>query len=136
MYELFEHTADLGLRVVAPDLNSLFREAAEGFFSILVEEIPPNDAAQRRKFSIEGGRPDYLFLDWLNELLYVFDTEKLLLRDFDTRVSSTGLEATGRAQPLDPARHRVLREVKAITYHRLKVERTEEGWVAEVIVDI
>jgi len=72
----------------------------------------------------------------LNELLFVFDTEKLLMRDFDVRVGSAGLEATCRTQPLDPARHRMLREVKAITYHRLKVERTEQGWIAEVIVDI
>jgi SHS2 domain-containing protein len=136
MYELIDHTADLGLRIVADDLDTLFREAAEGLFSIIVEEIPPNPSSRRRGFSIPGDRLDHLILDWLTELLYVFETEGLLFRDFDVRVSRAGLEATGLAQPVDPTRHRMLREVKAITYHRLQVKKTEHGWIAELVVDI
>jgi SHS2 domain-containing protein len=79
---------------------------------------------------------DYLLFDWLNELLYTFDAEKLLLTKFDVHVDEAGLQATCRGEPLDIDRHGADREVKAITYHGLKVESTGDGWLAEVIVDI
>ena len=136
MYEFFEHTADLGLRVRAPDLNSLFRDAAAGLFAMVVEEFPRTGPASRREFEIEGGRHDYLLLDWLNELLFVFDTERLLLGDFDVEVAPDGVRASALARPLDPRRDLMLHEVKAITYHGLAVTRSGHGWLAEVIVDI
>jgi SHS2 domain-containing protein len=60
----------------------------------------------------------------------------MVLGSFEVEVGSAGLRATARAQPLDPDRHGLLREVKAITYHGLKVEQDGEQWLAEVIVDI
>lgn len=136
MYETFEHTADLGLRVRAADLNTLFAEAGRGLFSIVVENLEAVRPVQSRDFEIAGSNREYLLFDWLNELLFVCDSERLVLVEFDVRVTDAGLSATGRGEPLDPARHRLTREIKAITYHQLKVEQTPEGWLAEVIVDI
>jgi SHS2 domain-containing protein len=136
MYETFEHTADLGLRVRAADLNTLFAEAGRGFFSIVVEDLDAVRPVQHRAFEIAGTSRDYLLFDWLNELLFVFETDRLALAEFEVRVTEFGLTATARGEPLDLARHRVAREIKAITYHQLKVEKTSDGWLAEVIVDI
>lgn len=136
MYEHFEHTADLGLRVRAGDLDELFRDAAEGLFAMIVEGLDPDDAGSELKFSIDGGRTDFLLFDWLNELLFVFETRELLLDRFDVKVGESGLQATAQARPLDVTRHRTLHEVKAITYHGLRVEEIGDGWLAEVIVDI
>lgn len=136
MYELFDHTADLGLRVAAPDLATLLCDAATGLFSILVEGIPRDGPAERRTFEIRGERPDWLLLDWLHELLYAFDTERVLFSEFEMRRVSGGFDAAAVARPLDPERHRLLHEVKAITYHGLRVEETDGGWHAELIVDI
>jgi SHS2 domain-containing protein len=136
VYELFDHTADLGLRVAAPDLNALFREAAEGLFSVVVEEIPQRGAPKRLDFAIEADRTEFLFVDWLSELLYVFDSKRLLLDSFEVDVRDSKLTATALARPLDEDRDRLLREVKAITYHGLRVEQTPDGWLAEVILDI
>ncbi len=136
MYEFFEHTADLGLRVNSADLDTLFREAAEGLFAMIAEGVDPGPATRELEYRIDGTRHDYLLFDWLNELLYTFESEKLLLGRFEVRVEGNGLRATAFGQPLDPARHRLLHEVKAITYHQLKVERAGAGWRAEVIVDI
>ena len=136
-YELFEHTADLGLRVTARDLGLLFRDAAEGLFAMIVERIPKGDPAERLEFRVEGRRLDWLLFDWLNELLYVFESRRLVLSLFEVEVDEDGLSATARAYPFDPRRQRATHEVKAITYHRLRVERVDEGgWIAEVIVDI
>ena len=136
MHETFEHTADLGLRVRAASEEELFAEAARGLFSMIVAELETVQPTHPREFTIAGQDRDYLLFDWLNELLYVFDTERLLLSQFDVRMTGEGLTATARGEPYDPQRHRLDHEVKAITYHGLRVEQDADGWLAEVIVDI
>jgi SHS2 domain-containing protein len=136
MYETFEHTADLGLRVRAPDLDTLFAEAAACLFSAIVEDPGAVRPEQRIDVRIDGTERDYLLFDWLRELLYDFDSRHLLLGRFAARVGDDGLEGAAWGEPFDPARHALAHEVKAVTYHGLKVELTPDGWLAEVIVDI
>ena len=136
MYEYFEHTADLGIRARAADLNGLFAEAATALFAAVVDGLDSVRPVQQVEIAVEGAEPDYLLFDWLRELLFRLDAEHLLLSKFDVRVTETGLKATATGEPLDPARHVLSHEVKAITYHGLRVEREGDGWVAEVIVDI
>ena len=121
VYELFEHTADLGLRVAAPDPNALFREAAEGFFSVIIEKIPRRGTPERLEFHLEADRLEFLFVDWLSELLYTFDTRRVLLDSFNVDVRGTTLTATALSQPFDEANDPLLHEVKAVTYHALRV---------------
>jgi SHS2 domain-containing protein len=137
MYETFDHTADLGLRERAADLDTLFAEAAEALMSVVLED--PTSIEPRREVAIQvtGTDRDYLLFDWLKELLYRFDVEHLLFRRFVVRVRDDGLDATAWGEPYDPGRHPLSHEVKAITYHGLRVEQEPNGgWVAEVIVDI
>jgi SHS2 domain-containing protein len=136
MYELFEHTADLGLRVRAETLDELFAEAGRALFSVIVANFDAVRPVHEFAFEIEGSRRDDLLFDWLAELLYTFDARHVLLSDFRVEVHQTGLAATARGEPYDPDRHELDMEVKAITYHRLKVEQDADGWLAEVIVDL
>lgn len=136
MFETFEHTADLGLRVEAADLNGLFAEAGRGLTSMLVDDPEQIRPMQELRLHVDGGDRAYLLFDWLNELLYRFESERLLFRDFQVHVSESGIDATLRGEPADPDRHQLAHEVKAITYHQLVIEPTESGWRAEVIVDI
>jgi SHS2 domain-containing protein len=136
MYETFDHTADLGLRVRATDLDTLFAEAAEALFSAIVEDPATIEPREPVSITIAGDEQDFLLYDWLRRLLYLFEADHWLFRNFEVRVSDTGLEATAWGEPLDRARHELSHEVKAITYHELKVEPTDDGWLAEVIVDI
>ena len=140
MYEVFEHTADLGLRVRAERLDELFAEAGRALFSLLATNLEAVRETQERTFEIlptQDADLEYLLFDWLNELLYVYETERLLLSRFETTVDADGtLRATGRGERLDRKRHDMHHEVKAITYHELKVENGPSGWLAEVIVDI
>ena len=136
MYESIEHTSDLGLRIQASDLNTLFREAAEGLFSLMVEALASQAGIGERTFELAADSLDLLLFDWLNELLYTFDTTRNLLGRFEVRVVGTGLTARALGSRLDPSAHHLLHEVKAITYHGLKVERSGDGWLAEVVVDI
>jgi SHS2 domain-containing protein len=136
MYETFEHTADLGLRVRAPDLDTLFAEAGQALFSAIVEDLGTVRPLQRIDVRLAGEEREYLLFDWLKELLYHWDAGHLLFGRFEVKVSDTGLAGSAWGEPLDPARHNLEHEVKAITYHGLRVEQTADGWLAEVIVDI
>jgi SHS2 domain-containing protein len=136
MYEYFEHTADLGIRVRAADLNALFADAATALFAAVVDGLDTVRPTQAVEIAIDGADLEYLLFDWLRELLFRLDADHLLLSQFDVAVSETGLKATARGERIDPVRHVLSHEVKAITYHGLRVEREDGGWIAEVIVDI
>ncbi len=136
MYEVFEHTADLGLRVRADSLDALLVDAARGLFSLIVTNLDQVKAVQEKTIRIDASEPEYLLFDWLNELLYTFDVDQLLFSEFAVRVDARGLTATCRGEPVQPDRHEMDHEVKAITYHELKVQRDGDGWMAELIVDI
>jgi len=136
MYETFEHTADLGLRIRAANLDQLFAEAAETLFSAIVEDLSTVEPKQRLDVQLQGDDRALLLFDWLNELLFRFDTEHLLFGKFEVRLKEDALNGTAWGEPLDLSRHALSHEVKAITYHGLRVEREANGWLAEVIVDI
>ncbi len=136
MYEIFEHTADVGLRVRATALNELFADAAKALFCLILANPASIRPVREERFEIEGDRYDDLLFDWLAELLYKFDVEHLLLTEFDVRVTEQGLKAVARGETVDQARHELEMEVKAITYHGFKLEHEADQWTAEVIVDI
>jgi SHS2 domain-containing protein len=135
-YETFEHTADVGLRIRADDLDALFADAARGLFWLIVPDLDSVRPSESVPIAIAGESPEFLLFDWLNELLYLYEVRHLLLCRFDVAVGSSGLKATAHGERIDPARHVLDHEVKAITYHGLKVERQNGRWLAEVIVDI
>jgi SHS2 domain-containing protein len=136
MFSFFDHTADLGVRIEAATLNELFADAGRAVTAMLLDESAAVAPTSTETIAVAGSEVDYLLFDWLRELLKRFETRKMLYCRFDVDVNETGLTATVAGEPLDPARHPLGHEVKAITYHGLSVEQTAEGWVAEVIVDI
>ncbi len=139
MYETFEHTADIGLRARAPDLETLFADVGRALFSVLVEAADRFPAEMRREVAVDASRLDDLLFDWLSELLYFFHSDGLVLSSLDVRLETDEVYRVRAAVcggRLDPDRDPVGIEVKAITYHGMKVERTSDGYLAEVIVDI
>ncbi len=136
MHETFEHTADLGLRIRAADLDTLFVEAAQALFGAVVEDLVTVRPLQKVDVRLQSDKIEYLLFDWLRELLYHFDAEHLLFGTFEVQVREDGLTASAWGEPLDRSRHNMEHEVKAITYHGLRVEKVGAEWEAEVIVDI
>lgn len=140
MFETFDHTADLGLRVTADSLNELFAEAAVGLASLIVADVASVKSSQQRSIEISSPDLEYLYFDWLSELLYLFESEGLLATDADVEVDGTSLRAVVNVDTFCDTHHRRSHEVKAITYHGLMVELREsdrkQSWTAEVIVDI
>ncbi|MBA4188210.1 MAG: protein archease [Planctomycetaceae bacterium] len=136
MYELFEHTADLGLRVRAADLNTLFAEAAACLFAAVVEDVGSVEPRVAVTVELTGTDREFLLFDWLRDLLLKCDEDRMVFSRFAVEVRADGLTGTAWGEPFDAARHQLAHEVKAITYHELKVVREGDEWLAEVIVDI
>ncbi len=139
MYEVFEHTADLGIRIRANSLNELFTDAAQGLMAQLANLAAVRPVTEKT-ISLTSDSLEYLLFDWLSELLYAFEESRLLLAEFEVHVTKIAgdfqLTATCRGEIADAARHDLDHEVKAITYHGLVVQQAADGWEAEVIVDI
>jgi SHS2 domain-containing protein len=139
MFEIFDHTADLGIRIRADELDELFADAGRGLFSLLVTNPDLVQPEEEATFRLRAGNLEELLHDWLSELLYTFYAKRLVLADFRVHVSrgaAPELTATASSEPTNPDRHEIGAEVKAITWHGLKVEELLDGWEAEVIVDL
>jgi SHS2 domain-containing protein len=136
--EVFEHTADIGFKVRGADLDDLFRTAAEGLFDAIVVNRDEVRCEEPESITLEAESAADLLVDWLNELIYRSETEHRLFRRFEVRVGDEGrsLDATIAGEPIDPDRHVLDHEVKAVTRHGLRLEREGAGWSAELILDI
>lgn len=136
MFETFDHTADVGLRIRATRFEELLVEAGRALTSVLVED--PNACVSDRSESIElsADTPVDLLFDWMSELVYLFATRRFVPCDFEVEVAGDSLKAHLDGWRFDPDRHAGGHEVKAVTYHGLKASRDADGWVAEVILDI
>jgi SHS2 domain-containing protein len=135
-FEVFEHTADVGLEAYGSTLPELFIHAAQGMESLMV---PPEQLHElvRREITVEGHDLVSLLISWLNELIFLFDTEFLLFRDFEVDML-TERQVRGRAfgELYDAERHDLGSAIKAVTWHEATVEQTGEGYKARIIFDI
>ena len=120
----------------APSLPDLFSEAARALFSLIVTNLDAVQTVETVEVRLPADDVEYLFFDWLNELLFTFETRRILFSEFQVAISDDGLVGTGCGETLDADRHEADHEVKAITYHGLLVEKQTDGWLAEFIVDI
>ena len=131
-----EHTADVAIAAAAPDLASLFDRCAAGMFSLIAEGDP---VAAREEVRVEAAGEDEaeLLVDFLRELLWLHAEQEFLYAA--VRFEELGARravAVVRGERADPARHAVVREIKAVTYHGLEVVRADEGWTARVVFDV
>ena len=134
-FEFIDHTADAGVRVEAPTLEDLFETAALAF-SELVTSVDAVDCKVERRFKLQEDDIETLLVSWLQELLYLLDTEDLVFSRFQVRLQDLSLEAVAWGEVFDPKIHTMKTEIKAVTYHQLEVAKSDQGWRAQVIFDI
>ena len=136
--EVFDHTADVGLRIKGDDPADLFRTAAEGLFDYVVANRDEVRVDRTEAVALQADSTADLLIGWLNELIFRCETRHVLFTRFEVNLSDDGLalEATIGGEPIDRDRHVLDHEVKAVTRHGVRLEREGTGWVAEVILDI
>jgi SHS2 domain-containing protein len=134
-FELIDHTADIGIAAYGADLKEAFANAAYALFSLMVDLDDVRECLCREARVTADNRED-LLVEWLNELIYIFDVDNLLLKRFEiTRLTDKSLRADCFGEKIDPQRHRIKMGIKAATYHMLRVEEGN-GWRAQVLLDI
>ena len=140
-FEFLEHTADQYVRAYGPDLKAAFEEAAKALFATMTDlsTVRPEVEVE---VQVEGHDLKALLYNWLEELLVKFDTEGLLLSDFEVLEISGGdgepyrLRARARGEPFDPGRHPQLVGVKGITYHLMEIEQRPGRVELRFLLDI
>lgn len=135
-YTIFDHTADLGVEIYGKTLPELFANAAFAVFDILTD-LRFVKATEERQVVIEGSGWEDLLVNYLREILYLFNGEGLLLKEYSIgKIAPYRLEANVSGEHFDPVHHRIHTEIKAVTYHQISVRETPDGWTGRVIFDV
>jgi SHS2 domain-containing protein len=132
--------ADVAFEAWADTLEGLFAAAADATMNVMVGDLATIAEHESRAVQAEDTEVDMLLFQLLQELIFFKDAEKLLLRVKHIEIRQIDgrfrLTAEARGEPLDPTRHDLVVDVKAVTLHRFNVKQTASGWEATVILDI
>ena len=135
-YEVLEHTADIGIRVKSSSLGGLFKTAALAITGISVEK-QKIQTCKKHKIVItqKANSVEELFVNWLNELLSASAAEGLIFEDIKiNQINEHFVDAVAIGS--DIANYKMNTEIKAATYHQLKVQKSGSLWQAEVTFDV
>jgi len=135
-FEIIDHTADVAIAAYGADIKRAFANVALGMFSIMTDIGKVKDTTSRNVDVTADDRKD-LLIAWLNELLFIFEVEKMLFKRFDiVTLDKTTLKAKCYGEKIDPKRHRIKTEIKAATYHMTQIEEKRGGVRIQVLFDI
>ena len=134
----FDHTADLGIEITAPDPASLFLEAARAVLAWLGDPVPQDDRPPPEETAFRGRDLGDLLVDWLGEVLYQAQSlGRIPAPDAVLTFDGPALVARVAWIPINRRAHRIDREIKAVTYHRLEVTGSPgTGYRATLILDV
>ncbi len=135
LFREFEHTGDVGIEIIAPDRDQLFRRAALALASLLVDRSRVEER-EEREVSVKGETDADLMHDLLAELLDVFVVDEFVWRDASVVCRDGSIKATLKGERFDADRHQFRGEIKAVTYHQLTVRQEGTDWRARIIFDI
>jgi len=137
---MLEHTADVGFEVEAATLAEVFEAAAEALLRVMFEGGLPRRGRRRERLVLAAPDLETLLVRWLDELIYRVQTRAEVPVRTRVRLEKVPegqrLEAELDLLPFEEVQDRFAGEVKAATYHGLRVEPTEAGWAASVILDV
>lgn len=135
-YELLEHTADLGIKVWGADLKELFIHSASAMYELIadIDSVRPAISIEVRT---EAQDKDELLKNWLSELLYYFHVKDMLFSEFLIKeLDEKKIISVARGERIDRERHNLKHEIKAVTFHNLKIEKEDEKLATEIIFDV
>lgn len=133
-------TADVAFAAWGETREELFAACADALVNVMVADLAAIRATEHIEVRLDQGELDLLLFAFLNELVFYKDARQFLLRadslTIDENPGEFVLDAHLAGERIDPARHSLIVDVKAVTLHRFRVEETERGWEAEVVLDI
>ena len=130
-YLEISHTADWALKVWAPDLPGLFEQAANGMFALLQIKLQPGGWYEC-PLDLSAEDPEGLLVNFLSELLYLTEQEGLGFDAYDLAIEDNHLSGCATGSPVESQR----KEIKAVTYHNLSIQKTEHGFETTIVFDV
>ena len=134
-WEHYSHEADIGVRGIGATREEAFEQAALALTAVVIE---PCNVARKDviELSCSGSDDELLLADWLNAIIYAMATRHMLFGLYEVHINHGELNAKAWGEPVDVERHQPVVEVKGATYTTLLVEKQDEYWVAQTVVDI
>jgi SHS2 domain-containing protein len=139
-YEYLEHTADIKFLAYGDTLEEVFENAAFAMFNVIIDTGKVSGETAR-EIILTSPDLEFLLVDWLSELLYLFEVDEVVFWKFRVEEirkedGEYSIKAVASGEKYYPESHPFETEIKAVTYNQLKLEKTAEGWKAQVVVDI
>jgi SHS2 domain-containing protein len=145
-YQMLDHTADIGIAVSGKSKKEIFARAAAAMLDLIIGrkaesaggqmEIDEN-TPQVRTITMEGNDTEDLLINFLREVLYLYNGEKWVTTDCrPLAITRRRIVVQLQGEPFDPRKHQIKTEIKAVTYHGLSILKTTKGWKAKVIFDV
>jgi len=144
-YELISHTADIGLKVNGKTLKELFENAAKGMFEIITGLSNLSNLTRLEKKGLEKTIEvkkevedfEELLVDWLSELLYIVNKEHIYFNGFKVvKLDNSGIIGKAKGSKIGPRELTLQTEIKAVTFHGLKIEENTQGFSCSIIFDV
>src|ERR1700752_3367118 len=125
-YEIVDHTADICVRVYGKSFDELLRNAARAMMELITDREKVNPS-QETEIKAQGETKEELLVHWLGEILFLHQVRKMVFQDFDVNlISETELEGKASGENIDMERHEIGLDIKAVTYHDLKIEPLDD----------
>jgi len=136
-YRITKHQSELAVKVVGASQADLFANSAYTLFDVMVADLDKVDCKEHIPLEIEGTDRDDLMVNWMRELLYLYQGSGYLLKEFQIReVKDTIVKAEVSGEKIDPDRHEIKQEIAAIAFHKSRMDKTGNQWTAQVIFEV
>ena len=132
-YRIIDHEADTGFEVYGRTMEELFQNGVSALLSLITDVEAVRPLVEKR---IEAGGNGELFVNFLNDILYLWDTTRFIPNAVSVRIKGQNAEGLLKGEFFDPARHAIRQEVKAVTYHKFRIVEEQGALRATIIVDV
>lgn len=135
-YRILNRSSDLVIRVFGKSQAELFANSAFALFDLMTD-MGRVEASEHLPLEVEGADRDDLMVNWMRELLYLFQGSGYLLKEFQIReVKDNYVRGEVSGEKFDPDRHEIVREIRSVISHQSRMGTTGDQWTAQVIFEI
>jgi len=136
-YRLTKHQSEIAVRVTGDSQADLFANSAVALFDVMMADMEKIESKERLPFEVEGTDRDDLMVNWVRELLYLYQGSGYLLREFLIRdVKDTVVRGEVAGEKIDPDRHEIKQEIAGVAFHKSRMEKTGNQWTAHLIFEL
>jgi len=132
--------ADVAFEAQGATIEELFRACWEAAVNVMVSDLKTIEGKVKREITLREGNVELLLFNFLQEMIFLKDAEQLLLLidslNIETEKGQQKLRAEAKGERIDPLKHELIVDIKAVTFHHFMVKKSSDGWKATVVLDV